>query len=81
MSQGQTHALEGSLVAGGVLIVTGIALLVMNTNTRTTVAQELRPAMGLLTPPAVATDNTALEGVRPALVPSGGVWFRLGGVF
>ena len=35
----QAHALEGSLVAGGVLLVTGIVLLVTHANTRTTVSQ------------------------------------------
>jgi hypothetical protein len=81
ITQDETHALEGSLVASGVLLVTGFVLLVTHTNTRTTVSQDPSPAWWLLTPPAVAPGNPATDGVRSGLAPSAGTWLRLGGVF
>ena len=79
MTQDGAHALEGSLVVAGVLLVTGAALLL--TNSRTTVSQDPSPAWSLLVPRAVATGNPAAENVQRDLAPSAGTWLRLGGVF
>ena len=81
LTQGQAHLLDVSLVAGGVLLATGIVLLVTNAHTGTTVSQEPSPATGLLMRPAVATGSSAPEAAQPSLAPSGGTWFHIGGVF